>query len=177
LGAHLSVAGLSVSGVLAAWCAERRADVDLAVLLAPSFAPFRLPPRLVPKLSRLAVRLPNLDVWWHPFERERVGPPCSYPRFSTHALAESFLIGAELGFRRPRAREIIVVTNPSDPAVNNAATARVVAGWRACGATGVRSVSVDQQIGALHDFIGPYQPGARVDLVYPLLLRLIDGAG
>src|SRR5579859_3685891 len=39
LGEHLTVMGLSVSGVLAAWCAQSRADVDLAMPLAPSFAP------------------------------------------------------------------------------------------------------------------------------------------
>jgi len=27
-------------------------------------------------------------------------------------------------------------------------------------------------LGALHDFIGPYQPGARPDVVYPFLLEL-----
>ena len=77
LGEHLTVAGLSVSGVLAAWCAQHRADVDLAVLIAPAFAPFGVPTVLVPALSRLALRVPNLFVWWDPRRKARLGPACS----------------------------------------------------------------------------------------------------
>src|SRR5712692_189448 len=43
LGDHLTLAGLSVSGVLSAWCAQTRADVDLAVAIAPAFSPHVLP--------------------------------------------------------------------------------------------------------------------------------------
>lgn len=175
LGEHLSVVGLSVSGVLAGWCAETRSDVDRAVLIVASFAPFGVPRALVPSLSRLALRLPNLFVWWHPLRRARLGAACTYPRFSTHAMAASFLVGAEVGVARPRAREIVVVTNPRDPAVSNAATASVVRRWQALGAAHVRSYAFDVQLGALHDVIGPYEHGARVDLVYPILVELVEG--
>src|SRR5712692_7907731 len=53
LGEHLTIAGLSVSGVIAAWCAQTRPDVDLAVPIAPAFGPYGVPPRLVPILARL----------------------------------------------------------------------------------------------------------------------------
>ena len=43
LGEHLTLMGLSVSGVLAAWSAQTRADVDLAVPIAPAFAPNGVP--------------------------------------------------------------------------------------------------------------------------------------
>src|SRR6266568_3903112 len=86
LAEHLTIAGLSVGGVLAAWCAQTRADVDLAVAIASAFAPYAVPLRLVPPLARLTRTVPNLMVWWDPIRRQKVGPPCSYPRFSTHAM-------------------------------------------------------------------------------------------
>jgi carboxylesterase len=177
LGEHLTIAGLSVSGVLAAWCAQTRSDVDLAVPISPSFAPYGVPLSLVPMLTRLARRVPNVMVWWHPLKRQHVGPPCSYPRFSTHAMAESFEVGLDV-YRAardepPRARSILTVTNPLDMSVNNRATRAVVRRWRAH-SSNVREYTFDRQVGKLHDIIGPYQERARVDYVYPILFDLID---
>src|SRR5919202_3763881 len=73
LGEHLTVAGLSVSGVLAAWCAQHRVDVDLAVLIAPAFSPFGVPLPLAPALSRIALRVPNAFIWWDLRRRARIG--------------------------------------------------------------------------------------------------------
>src|ERR1700687_2778979 len=95
LGEHLTLAGLSVSGVIAAWCAQTRADVDLAVPIAPAFAPHALPPRLTPALIQVLRWLPNVFVPWdfrNPLPR---APGCGYPRFSTHAMAESFRLGID----------------------------------------------------------------------------------
>ena len=180
LGQHLTVAGLSVSGVLAAWCAQHRAEVDLAVPIAPAFAPFGVPLALVPALSRLALRLPNVFVWWDPRKRARLGPACSYPRFSTHAMAESFLLGAEVSAAarrsRPAAGAVLAVTTRRDPAVNNAATRAVLRRWRAHLGVDAQDYQFGPELGPLHDIIGPYQPNARVDVVYPVLLDLIDTA-
>jgi dienelactone hydrolase len=177
LAEHLTVAGLSVGGVLAAWCAQTRLDVDLAVLIAPAFAPYAVPLRLVPILARLARTVPNLMLWWDPIRRQKVGPPCSYPRFSTRAMAESFLVGLDV-YRAARdhppvARSILTVANPLEMSVNNEATRAVVRRWRAHTAN-VRDFTFGRQVGRLHDIIGPYQEHARTDYVYPILFDLID---
>jgi pimeloyl-ACP methyl ester carboxylesterase len=178
LGRHLTVAGLSVSGVLAAWCAQYSTDVDLAVLIAPAFGPLGLPYPMVPALSRVAVQLPNMFVWWDPRKREKLGPECGYPRFGTHAMAESFLLGADVyrAAKRhaPVTRSILSVTNSRDPAVSNAATRGLMRRWARHGVTNIREFRFGRRIGPLHDVIGPYQPAARVDLVYPVMLDLID---
>jgi pimeloyl-ACP methyl ester carboxylesterase len=178
LGEHLSVVGLSVSGVLTGWCAQLRAEVDLAVLIAPSFAPFGVPLQLVPALARLARLAPNAFVWWDPRVRAGLGPPCSYPRFSTHALAESFLLGADVYHaavtQRPRAEHILTITNPRDPAVNNAATRAVVRRWRAHALAKVQEYQFGRDLGPIHDVIAPYQPYARIELVHPIVFDLID---
>jgi pimeloyl-ACP methyl ester carboxylesterase len=177
LAEHLTIAGLSVGGVLAAWCAQTREDVDLAVPIAPAFAPYRVPLRLVPVLARLARSVPNLMLWWDPIRRQKVGPPCSYPRFSTHAMAESFLLGFDV-YRAARdlppvARSILTVANPLEMSVNNQATRDVARRWRAH-TSNMHEFTFGRQVGRLHDIIGPYQEQAHTDYVYPILFDLID---
>jgi esterase/lipase len=178
LGDHVTVAGLSVSGVVAAWCAQTRPEVDQAVLIAPAFAPHSAPFRLIPAITWLAKRLPNYFFWWDMTRRANVGPACSYPRFSTHAMAESFQLGLEIYHtartRPPAVKHILAITNPRDPAVNNQATRAVLNRWRQHTTTEVREYTFGPDLGQLHDIIGPYQPNARVDYVYPILLDLID---
>jgi carboxylesterase len=178
LGQHLTVAGLSVSGVLAAWTAQHCPDVDQAVLIAAAFGPHSLPQPLVPPFSRLARALPNLMVWWDPRKRARAGHVCSYPRFSTHALAECFLLGAEILHAArdtpPAARSVLSVTNPLDLAVNNRATHQLVERWRATSPrTHIREFQYGPELGHLHDIIGPYQDHAQPEYVYPILIDLI----
>jgi alpha-beta hydrolase superfamily lysophospholipase len=178
LGENLTLAGLSVSGVITAWGAQTLAQVDLAVLIAPAFAPPNVPLRILPVLTRLALRLPNLFLWWDFRQRERLGPACSYPRFSTHALGECFKLGLETSYQaghtQPASRSILAVTNAHDKAVNNAATRAVLDQWRSYGTSTVRAYEFGRDLGRLHDFIGPYQPEARVDVVYPILFDLIN---
>jgi hypothetical protein len=131
-------------------------------------------------LSRLAIKAPNFFIWWDPRRRARLGPECSYPWFSTHAVAEAFLLGAEIygaaNDKRPASRSILTVTNRRDPAVNNALTRALVQRWRRHLAADVREYQFGRELGTLHDIIGPYQPNARVDYVYPIVYEQIDTA-
>jgi len=179
-GDHLTVAGLSVSGVLAAWCAQSRPDVDLAVPISPAFGPYGLPFQLVSPMVKLVKALPNLFIWWDSGRRAAVGPACSYPRFSTHAMAEAFHLGVETHRTAqsdpPACQQILVVTNPRDMAVNNRATRAVVCRWREHSPSIVREYTFGRDLGPLHDIIGPYQPTARTDYVYPILFDQITRA-
>jgi esterase/lipase len=179
LADHVTLVGLSVSGTITAHCAQTRTDVDLAVLLAPAFAPWSLPIGAVRPISQLVKKLPNMNAWWDPIKRDSIGPACSYPRFSTHAMAEAFSLGADVyalaKHQAPHARAIVCVTNNQDLAVNNRATQAVLDAWLDHGANITRHAFTNE-IARLHDFIGPYQPGARPDVVYPTLVKLIDRA-
>jgi alpha-beta hydrolase superfamily lysophospholipase len=75
LGEHLTIAGLSVSGVVAAWCAQTCSDVDLAVPISPAFGPYGLPFRLVPPMVKLAKALPIRATW--PSTTAPRGPSCA----------------------------------------------------------------------------------------------------
>ena len=90
LGRKVTVVGLSISGISAAWLAQNRDDIDEAFLLAPLFSPAVVPDPLTPAITAALARLPNKMVWWDPRLRENLpGPPYNYPRFPTHALGEA----------------------------------------------------------------------------------------
>ena len=95
-------------------------------------------------------------------------------------MAESFLLGdaiyTEAKSTRPAARAILAITNPRDPAVNNALTRALIGRWRQHRNIGVREYRFGRDIGPLHDIIAPYQPNARVDVVYPVVFDLIDSS-
>jgi pimeloyl-ACP methyl ester carboxylesterase len=179
LGEHVTVAGLSLGGVLAAWCAQHRPDVDMAAMIAPAFAPFGVPAAVTGLVARLLRWRTNQFWWWHPGREGDFGPSHAYPRFSTHAVAELFRIGASVyssaGVARPIVPSIRVVVNRRDLAVNNAATREIVRRWRRHGALDVRVHKFRDELPWLHDIVDPGLPGQHTDIVYPVLVDLLAG--
>ena len=179
LGEHLTLAGLSGGGVTTAWAAQNRAELDLAVIIAPAFGFKLLPAAATVPMANVVPLLPDVFVWWEPELQEKSGPPHAYPRYSRHALAQILRLGfatrAHAGRRPAAARSILVVTNANDATVDNAAAASMAAAWRASGAAGLRAYEFPAELGLPHDLIDPESTGARVELVYPKLLELIDG--
>lgn len=181
LGGHLTVVGLSVAGTLAAWAYATRADVDHVIPIAPAFAPFGVPLAMVPWLTRIALKLPNLFVWWDPRVRARMLNPAGYPRFATHPMAHAFGLGVDI-FRmaaqeRPRGGAVTVITNPGDMAISTRAVSAVVQRWARFPDAAVKHIELESRMGHLHDVIGPYQPGADTDYVYPLLIQAVASGG
>lgn len=173
LGKRITVVGLSVSGVSAAWVAVARGDVDEVFLLAPFFGPAVVPDVLTPSLAAALVRLPNKFMWWNPKLRENLpGPPTNYPRFATRPLGEVMRLGLAAEKDRPvRVRRLSVVLTAGDPAVNNRRTLRIVREWEE-NSPGVEFFvyTFPREARVPHDFIDPQQDGAQIDRVYPLLL-------
>jgi carboxylesterase len=178
LGEEVVVVGISLGGVLAAWLAERRADVHTAVIVNPNFSAPHLRGAAARMLTNALRALPNLFLWWDIRTREKVaGPNYAYPRFSTRAVGEAFRLGQAVeraAGDRPAARRVVVMTTAADPAVSNAFTDGVVACWREAGATDIVTHRWRPDEIAAHDILSPDQPYQRVDLVYPRLLQLID---
>jgi hypothetical protein len=73
------------------------------------------------------------------------------------------------------ARQIVVVTTPTDEAIDPLAVEWMVDAWRARGHGGVSTYAFPADLGLSHDFIDPHQPGQRTAVVYPTLLALIEG--
>jgi alpha-beta hydrolase superfamily lysophospholipase len=192
LGDTVVIAGLSTSGVAAAWAAQFL-PVDRAVLIAPAFAPAFLaapwPSWVAPALTRVALRTPNRFVWWDDrLQRALPGPEQCYYGFSTRALAEAYRLGDDVGaaalrppVRRPRARDVVLLRSDADHAVDNARAVALCEAWIggrgliAAHALRVREVCFPDSLRIVHDMIDPHQVGARTEVVYPVLIALIQG--
>lgn len=177
LGDQVTMVGISAGGVVAAWAAENRSDLDLAVPISPGFGFAQIPAPLTVPAANIFLALPNSFQWWDPDLKETVGPPNTYPRYSTHALAQilRFSFAAEASAHRtaPLARSILVITNENDMSVDNTATKVVVNDWRDHGARDLRTFSFEASLKLGHDLIDPARPDQRTDIVYPKLIDLI----
>lgn len=178
LGAHVTVAGFSMGGVLALWVAQQRADVALACAISPALAYHAIPLALTSLAIQTYLRLPNQFRWWNETLKDTPAPPWhAYPRFSTRGLAHITNIGlkvrAQARQTKPEAGSVFVITNPTDEHVNNAYAREIVECWQALGAEQVRHFEFDRQLKLQHDLMDPEQPYQQVDVVYPILLDWI----
>lgn len=178
LGERVMVSGLSLGGVMTAWAAQFRDDLDRVVIVAPSFdLPF-MPAFASRRAEGLARRLPNAFIWWDPRYRANApGPTHAYPRFSTHALAAGMALGREVlraaRTTPPATRHIGVVTSAVDLAINNRTVDGLVKAWQKYPGVRLERLHFSREQNIFHDMIDPAQPTARVDVVYPELMRLL----
>ncbi len=179
LGDSVTVMGLSIGGVMAAWAGQERADVDRAVAIAPMIGWAGAPgPARTAALARLGGTLPNAFVWWDDQLKERLGGPRHvYPRFATRSVAACMQMGgatlARAAHRAPAARELVMITVGGDKAADNGAAAALVAAWRAHGARNVRTIEFPASLHLNHDIVDPEQVGARPAVSYPVLLAAL----
>src|SRR6266849_3787757 len=94
LGERLTVAGLSLGGILTGYLAQTLDDIDRAVLIAPMFGLRPIPGWALAGITLLAQALPNFYIWWDSKRRGNIGPAHGYPRFSTKAYAALFEAGS-----------------------------------------------------------------------------------
>lgn len=178
LGERVTVAGLSLGGILAGHVAETR-EVDRAVLIAPMFGLKPIPAPALAALTQVAYVVPNFYIWWNRKSKDRIGPPHGYPRFATHAYAALFTtagrVMANARRARPKAMSIGVVTNAAEPRLDNRYTYRLVAAWRRHGAE-VDTFEFPAADHLPHDLIDPVaNPPAVIERSYPELERMIAG--
>jgi alpha-beta hydrolase superfamily lysophospholipase len=177
LGERVVMVGFSAGGVAAAWAAQHRRDLNVAVLIAPAFGFKAIPTPLTATAMNLFLMAPNSYGWWDPARQAEGEPRHAYPRYSRRALAQILRLGFAVQTAAqqapPATHNILVVTNANDNAVNNGLTTTVVNNWRDHGANlTAYEFATDQGLG--HDLIDPAQPDARTDLVYPRLIDLIS---
>lgn len=179
LGERLTVAGLSLGGILTGLLAQTHDGVARAVLIAPMLGLKPLPGPVLTTLSILASRVPNFYLWWDAGLKDRAGPNYGYPRFSTHAYAALFETGRRLVSsarnEAPRAHSVAVITNAAEPRLDNRFTYRLIESWRRHGAT-VETYEFPLGDGLPHDLIDPGNAHQNTAHVYPVVSRLIEGA-
>jgi pimeloyl-ACP methyl ester carboxylesterase len=183
LGDQVTLAGISQGGIVAAWAAQTRPDLDRAVLIAPAFGLKAIPGPLTVLATNATLLLPDAFMWWDPSHNDASPPPTlspngsqGYPRFSRHGLAQTVRLGFAVRARArsaaPAAGSLLVITNANDDAVDNSATGKVVAAWRAQGKT-VDAYEFPANLHLVHNLVDPDEAGQRVDVAYPKLMALI----
>jgi len=177
-GGSVTVAGFSLGGLLALWLAQQE-QVDHAVAIAPFLGVACVPHRATAALATALRRLPNAFLWWDPIRREKLMPDHGYPRYPTHAIAESLGIAVRLArlarAAPPATRRITIVENASETGVSNAAARAVAAAWRAHGADGV-AVHRITGLPPSHDVIEPLRHGALARRALRTLLPILHSA-
>jgi len=171
-GERVVVAGISTGAVLAGWLAAR-AQFDAAVAIAPFCGLRALPGGANDALGALLRALPNAFGWWDPRRKKAQPPAHGYPRFATRALGASIATSTRIAAAAgAHARRAVVVLNEHDPVVNNAHAGRRFDALRPLGVDVERLVL--RGLPHIHDVVEPSIAEARIDLVYPQLIRLIE---
>jgi esterase/lipase len=176
LGDYITFLGLSVGGLMAAWVAQYRDDVNKAVIIAPSFT---IGPRLGVGLSKLIMRLflilPNIMTQrLKPFKD---GPDHNYLGFATRGLGEMMRFGFSIYDTSKNtsaaAQSVLVITNAADPAVNNKIPLKIAKNWLTNGLKQLDQYQFDAKYKLIHDIIDPGQKLQNVAVSYPILLDLL----
>ena len=178
LSSRVIVLGISAGGVVTGWIAQNRRDVDHAILIAPAFGLSSFGVGLNTSLMRLILGLPNFSVWKDPIRRSSAeSRPHSYKRQATHGMGEVMRLGLATAQQaettRAAASRITVVTNEADHAVDPAMTQRLVRRWRKKKAL-VSEFSFHKEYELPHEIIDPTEDNSRADIVYPVLLDIVQ---
>lgn len=177
LGEEVIMMGISAGGVVTAWAAQQRADVDMAVIISPAFGFKKVPTFLTAAVMNIFSVLPDTFTWWNPDLQVDTQPSYAYPRYSRHALVQILRLGfamqQDITRNQPAAKKIVVVFNPNDNQINNALTHEIVKRWESQKAT-VTTYEFDASLKLGHDLIDPNQPNQKIDIVYPKLVELVN---
>lgn len=172
LGDTLVMAGLSAGGVVAAYAARYRQDLDIAMLISPAFGYKSVPAPLTAAAMNVFAVLPDGYGWWNEQLQAQGGVPHGYPRYSKRALAQLLRLSFAARKGKPQVGQMIVVTNPNDAAVNNALTEQTCARWRRWSVP-LTTYAFPQEWQLDHDLIEPAHPKAQIEKVYPKLIDLL----
>ncbi len=91
LGDHVTMAGISGGGLVTAWVAQQRKDVDLAVLISPGLGLKAIPRFLTPFAPWFFSTIPNFYINSDP--KKDSPRPYNYTRMSSRAAAQIMRLG------------------------------------------------------------------------------------
>jgi esterase/lipase len=170
----IDVLGLSGGATLAAWVAQHRGEVRNVVIVSPAIALSRLPRMLEDPARQTLARLPNVNVG----ASADTTKPQVYAGFSTRAVAQTMRLGAEVRWEaervKPAAGTIAMVTNGNDHTVDAGAALALADKWMEHGAP-IKRYAFDAAIGLPHDLVDQGERCADANLVYPVLVALLEG--
>lgn len=177
LGRQVTLVGFSAGGVMAAWAAQQRTDIDQAVLIAPFFSHRLIPNALNRVVVRLVMRLPNVPLRRPPWAKadSAAHPVHSFP--ASHTLGQVVRLGVHTqSLARqapPQAGRVTMVLNPHDPVVNNRVPRDLAAWWRRHGYNQLEIYDLNEALRLPHNIVDPGVKKQNGALVHPLLIHLI----
>jgi len=179
LGDEVVITGLSAGGIIAGWVGQHRADADQSIAIAPFLSPNLVPSWANHAATALLLNAPNAMVWWDPATRDNPpGMTYAYPRYATHGLAQALRLSIALmdtaSDKAPLSPGLGMLLNEADDAVSNAKIEELVLHWQNQGAK-VNLVRLPLALELGHDLIDPHQPTGDPDLVYQVLVDMMNG--
>ena len=176
LGSHVTIMGYSCGGVVTAWAAQHRSDVDTAVVMSPAFGYLAVPTPLTAPVMNYVIAAPDVFEWWDPQLQAAASPDYTYPRYSKHALAQIMRLGFSVQvnswFKTPLAQQVIVVTNANDDSVNNELTAKVAKHWLEHD-TQLVTYEFPVSFKLPHDLVDSNKPNSNTKVVNQKLIELV----
>lgn len=180
LGRRVLVAGISGGGTVAAWLAQNRSDIDIAMPIAAMLGVSFIPSMFTRPFAWLFNRIPDFYMWWDP--RNKADNPYavdySYPGYSIRAMSEVLRLGVlvrqQARAAPPAAGKIVLVINDHEPGVSNTELFKALADWKAHnGQTGLYTFHFERDLKLPHDIITPGTPELDIETVYRLLIDCI----
>jgi pimeloyl-ACP methyl ester carboxylesterase len=177
IGRKVYVAGLSAGGTLSAWIAQNRSEVTRGVLIAPALGFTRREgTRLQKAMALLLPMLPDIRTDWYSVDPQ--APEHTYPGFSSRALGQllhlSVATFAGALDRAPRVQDVVLVTSKKDEAVSDFVTRQLIGLWRAKGLFKFAAVDFPKEMKIEHDMIDPAQKNQQTEIVYPVIVSLLN---
>lgn len=157
--------GISAGGVVTAWAAQQRADVDLAVIISPAFGFKKVPTFLTAAVMNIFSVLPDTFAWWNPDLQVDTQPSYAYPRYSRHARVQILRLGfamqQDIRRNRPAAKKIVAMFNPNDNQINNELTREIVKRWESQKASLLTSLTHPSSSVTTSSIPTSVRPGSR----------------
>lgn len=180
LGDEVVITGLSAGGIITGWVGQHRADADQAIAIAPFLSPNLVPGWANRAATALLLNAPNAMVWWDPTTRDNPpGMTYAYPRYATHGLAQALRLSIALmdtaAAKAPLSPGLGMLINEADDAVSNPKAEELVMHWQKQGAQ-VSVVRLPLALELGHDLVDPHQPTGNPELVYQVMVDLMNGA-
>jgi len=178
LGDEVTVLGLSGGGVVAAYLAQFREDVDLAIPAAPFLGLRSVPAVLTSALVNLADLLPPI-AWGIPESMASGGEYAPYAGLdnNTRSAAAYMRLGRLVlddAARNPhRAGRTVTVVNEGDDTVNNELADELTSRWRALAPGSTGEHRFPASLALPHDLVGPDRVDEQTSVTYPVLLKLV----
>jgi pimeloyl-ACP methyl ester carboxylesterase len=175
LGEKVYVAGLSGGGTMAAWVAQNRSEVARVLLIAPAMGlTLRENLRSQWVMALLLPLIPDI----RPHRDYTSVPAHAYTGFSSRSLGQVLRLSkatfAGAFQQAPKVQDVALVTSQSDTAVSDSVTWRLVGLWRKKGLVRFASVDFPKVMEIGHDMIDPTQKNQQTDIVYPVLVKLLN---